>query len=66
VVLFGDRRVEGAGADWRGLLDRLRREFVPARDAERYRRRTELEPPEAVLLRSAFSRNELKYQKCGR
>ena len=58
VVLFGDRRVEGAGANWRGLLDRLRREFVPARAAERHRRRTELEPHESVLLRSAFSRLE--------
>ena len=58
VVLFGDRRVEGAGANWREILDRLRREFLPARAAERHRRRTEREPHEAVLLRSVFSRLE--------
>ena len=58
VVLFSDRRIEGAGANWRLLLDRLRRDFAPARAAERHRRRTELEPHEAVLLRSVFSRLE--------
>jgi len=58
VVLFGDRRIERTGANWRKLLDRLRKEFVPGRAAERRRRRTELEPHEAVLLRSAFSRLE--------
>jgi SAM-dependent methyltransferase len=58
VVLFGDRRVKGAGADWRSLLDRLRREFSPAQAAERHRRRREQEPHEVVLLRSVFSRLE--------
>jgi hypothetical protein len=36
----------------------LRRDFAPARAAERHRRRTELELHEAVLLRSVFSRLE--------
>jgi len=58
VVLFSDRRIEGAGANWRQLLGRLRREFAPARAAERHRRRTELEAHEAVLLRSVFPRLE--------
>ncbi len=54
IALFGDKRMETRGADWRALLERLREEFVPARATERRERKRTEEPDEVVLLRSAF------------
>ena len=55
VTLFGDRRIETPDQDWRALVERLRKEFVPDSAAARWWRKTETEPHEAVLLRSGFS-----------
>ncbi len=55
IALFGDKRLETGGAEWRSLLERLQEEFVPARVAERRERRRTEKPDEVVLLRSAFS-----------
>ena len=55
IALFGDKRIEARGADWRSLVERLQEEFVPALAAERRERKQTEEPHEVVLLRSAFS-----------
>jgi SAM-dependent methyltransferase len=54
IALFGDKRIETRGADWRALLERLQQEFVPELATERRERKKTEEPDELVLLRSAF------------
>jgi SAM-dependent methyltransferase len=55
LALFGDRRIATPGGDWPALLGRLGEEFAPAKAAERRARKQTEEPPEVVLLRSAFA-----------
>ena len=58
IAIIGEHRADSPRANWRELLDGLREEFVPERVAERRRQRMAMEPQDAVLLRSAFSRLE--------
>jgi SAM-dependent methyltransferase len=55
VALFGDRRIDAPGQDWRALVEQLRETFVPGQAAERRRRKLEEAPHETVLLRSRFA-----------
>ena len=55
LALFGDRRIETPGTNWRGLVEQLREEFVLAQVVDRRRQKAEDDSHEALLLRSAFS-----------